>query len=135
MAAAIPAVQSPAPPRPRQHAGSAMGDLFENYDPQGAMDGLFAPAYIQGYAPSEKAVAEWQAQNHADDAGDARRRCGCRTEWTRPQRADHGERRTILRRAARIPNNLRFVDRAGHGRPGGAAALAQGGQYDMDGAA
>ena len=38
-------------------------DLFASYDPVGAMGGLFAPALIRGYAPSEQAVADWTAQN------------------------------------------------------------------------
>lgn len=33
----------------------------KNYDPQGAMGGLFAPAYIAGYAPSSQAVAAYQS--------------------------------------------------------------------------
>ena len=32
----------------------------QNYDPQGALGGTFAPAYIPGYAPSEQAVMNWQ---------------------------------------------------------------------------
>ena len=38
------------------------GSLFERYDPEGALGGLFAPAYIAGYAPSGQAVQAWQAQ-------------------------------------------------------------------------
>lgn len=33
------------------------------------MGGLFAPAYIKGYAPSEQAVAAWQAQHRPVTAG------------------------------------------------------------------
>ena len=43
-------------------ADEPMSSLFERYNPQGAMGGLFAPAYIPGYAPSEAAVMAWQQQ-------------------------------------------------------------------------
>ena len=43
-------------------AQEGMASLFEAYDPEGAMGGLFAPAYIPGYAPAEQAVMAWQAQ-------------------------------------------------------------------------
>ena len=39
--------------------GVPRGNLFATYNPHGAAGGLFAPAYIHGYAPSEKAVADW----------------------------------------------------------------------------
>ena len=38
------------------------GSLFQNYDPEGALGGLFAPAYVAGYAPSNQAVQAWTAQ-------------------------------------------------------------------------
>jgi hypothetical protein len=34
---------------------------YPNYNPQGALGGTFAPAYIPGYAPSEAAVMERQS--------------------------------------------------------------------------
>ena len=37
--------------------------LFERYNPEGALGGLFAPAYVAGYAPSEQAVMAWTQQN------------------------------------------------------------------------
>jgi len=51
MAEAPPPATAPAP-----------GSIFENYDPTGALGGMFAPAFIKGFAPSEKAVAAWQAE-------------------------------------------------------------------------
>jgi hypothetical protein len=38
------------------------GSLFERYNSQGALGGLFAPAYVPGFAPSEAAVTAWQAE-------------------------------------------------------------------------
>lgn len=35
------------------------------YDPIGAMNGMFAPAYIHGNKESEDAAAKWQAENFA----------------------------------------------------------------------
>lgn len=42
-------------------AGQPNDNLFVTYNPQGANNGMFAPAYIHGYAPSEQAVAAWNA--------------------------------------------------------------------------
>src|SRR5262245_21660823 len=36
-----------------------------DYNPEGAMGGMFAPAYIAGYQPSMDAVAAWQAANRS----------------------------------------------------------------------
>ena len=51
-------------------------NLFTSYNPKGAAGGLFAPAYIHGYAPSEQAVANWGAQKggltHENVTGDLR---------------------------------------------------------------
>lgn len=65
MAAAAP-VPVPDPAAPTGPATS--GSIFDTYDPAGAMGGLFAPAYIHGYKPSEDAVAAWQAQNRGVNA-------------------------------------------------------------------
>jgi len=50
-----PPVPEFAPPPPAEQAAPAMGSLFETYNPEGALSGLFAPAYIRGFAPSEDA--------------------------------------------------------------------------------
>lgn len=60
MADAVPEVV----PVPVPTDTNAPGSIFQNYDPQGAMGGLFAPAYIKGFAPSEQAVAAWNAAHH-----------------------------------------------------------------------
>jgi hypothetical protein len=39
----------------------AIAKLDANYNQQGAMGGLFAPAYVPGYAPSEQALTSWQS--------------------------------------------------------------------------
>jgi len=49
-----PGAGNPNPPSP-----NAMGNIFDTYDPQGAMNNLFAPAYIRGFQPSENAVQDW----------------------------------------------------------------------------
>ena len=33
--------------------------MYEDYDPQGSLGGLFAPAFLKGFAPSEKAVGDY----------------------------------------------------------------------------
>ena len=42
---------------------AAPGSLFESYNPEGALGGLFAPAYVAGYAPSNQAVQTWMETN------------------------------------------------------------------------
>jgi hypothetical protein len=44
-------------------ADPAANSMFANYDPTGSMGGLFAPAFIKGFAPSEQAVSAWEAAN------------------------------------------------------------------------
>jgi hypothetical protein len=67
--AASPAVPpppeySPSDPSsvPVDSFGVPRDNLFVSYNPVGALNGQFAPAYIHGYAPSEKAVADWKAK-------------------------------------------------------------------------
>jgi hypothetical protein len=62
--AAPPPEASPSDPSgvPVDSFGVPRDNLFVSYNPHGAAGGLFAPAYIHGYAPSEKAVADWQGQ-------------------------------------------------------------------------
>lgn len=50
------AAPPPIDPPPVPQGDKPMGSLFDTYDPQGALGGLFAPAFIRGYAPSENAV-------------------------------------------------------------------------------
>jgi hypothetical protein len=61
--AAPPPEASPTDPSgvPIDSFGVPRDNLFVTYNPHGAAGGLFAPAYIHGYAPSEKAVADWNA--------------------------------------------------------------------------
>lgn len=88
----------------------AMGSLFQSYDPKGAMNGMFAPAYIHGYAPSQTAVTNWNAAHHPLMNADI--------ESTRMPRA--------------AGSTSQF-----HGDPRGAVdpealrVLSQGGQYNM----
>lgn len=67
MAAAPPVPAGFEPPPPPEQAAPSMGSLFETYNPEGALSGMFAPAYIHGFAPSEAAVAAYygpQGQGH-----------------------------------------------------------------------
>jgi len=63
-----PQMPSPAgaqsPPVSQAPAQNSPGNIFNTYDPQGAMGGLFAPAFIRGFAPSEQAVMDWNQGRH-----------------------------------------------------------------------
>ena len=48
-----------------ERLGSRFRSGYMPYDPIGAMNGLFAPAYIHGNKESEDAASKWQAENFA----------------------------------------------------------------------
>ena len=108
-----------------------IGDMFEGYNPEGALGGMFAPAYIKGFAPSEAAVAKWQAENHGLTPAmiDQTR---MPNEWRDPNvgvtsvggRGPYG--------AGQIPNNLSYGDPQGSVDPEALRIAAQGGKYDMN---
>jgi hypothetical protein len=107
-----------------------MGDLFQSYDPSGADNGVFAPAYIHGFKPSEDAVATWNAQNHVVTPGmiDELRMPDA---WQPPSQnlpamggGPYGE--------GRIPQRQTLGDAAGQVDPLALRAMAQGGPYDVN---
>jgi len=122
--AAAPAPVAPAeaaPPPPPE----AMGELFTTYNPEGALQGTFAPAYISGYQPSERAVADWAAQNRPVTNANIE---GTRmpSAWRDPSASGAGDQYG----GGRIPLNL---DYTGKGEIDSEAlrVLAQGGRYNM----
>jgi hypothetical protein len=137
MAAAIP-IPVPVPVSEGEAAaappGSVPGSLFENYDPVGALNGMFAPAYIHGFQPSNDAVANWMEQNHPltnASVEDTR----MPPEWRDPNEgtiAGAGQGFGPYG-AGGIPKNLQFGDPRGPIDPAALQVLAQGGKYDMAG--
>jgi hypothetical protein len=120
---------------------AAMGGVFENYSPEGALGGLFAPAYVKGFAPAEKAVADWQALNHGMNAQtlEQTRMPG---EWVNPDDLQaagptFGKGMKISPQgydqygSGRIPTRLSLLDKGGIVDPEALRVMAQGGQYDM----
>jgi len=90
-----------------------MGSLFESYDPNGSVGGMFAPAYVHGYQPSEDAVAAWNAKNRPLSSAEV--------EQTRiPQEYQ-----------AASPLNFNYGDARGAVDPEALRVAAQGGSYDM----
>ena len=118
--AAVPAVE-----------GAPMGDLFQNYDPTGALNGMFAPAYIQGFKPAQEAVAAWNLANRGMTRSlvDELR---MPAEWRDPNAG------TFMGAgvgggpygAGGIPNNISFGDSRGVVDPEALRVMAQGGKYD-----
>lgn len=108
-----------------------MGDLFQTYDPQGALNGLFAPAYIHGYAPSEKAVADWTDANRLTRAQVEDTRLP--PEWRDPAAGQNppGVGAQGPYGAGGISNNLTFGDPRGSIDPAALKVMAQGGHYDI----
>ena len=115
-------------------AGSVPGSLFENYDPIGALNGMFAPAYIHGFKPSNDAVAAWMAENHPltnASVEDTR----MPPEWRDPNAGTFmgAGKGAGPYGAGGIPSNLQFGDPRGPIDPAALQVLAQGGKYDMAG--
>jgi hypothetical protein len=108
-----------------------MGDLFSTYNSQGADGGLFAPAYVAGFKPSEDAVAAYNAQMHPVDIGTAE---GLRmpSAWQPPSTAMAGSGQFGGNYGAgRIPQSQTFGDPQGLVDPEALRAAAQGGPYDV----
>jgi hypothetical protein len=106
-----------------------MGNLFQSYNPQGADNGVFAPAYIPGYKPSEDAMAAWNAQHHSVTA-DMIDQLRMPDAWQPPSQnlpamggGPYGE--------GRIPQTQTLGDPQGLVDPLALKALAQGGTYDV----
>jgi hypothetical protein len=100
--------------------------VYQNYDPVGAMGGLFAPGYVHGWAPSEKAVADWTAGHHIGrDTVEASRMPGEYMDPTQMTRGDgvYG---------GPLPVNQSYGDKRGTVDPEALRIWAQGGKYDLD---
>jgi hypothetical protein len=129
-------IEAAAPPK-------TMGELFADYNAQGALNGLFAPAYVKGYAPAEQAVADWNALNHGMNAQrlEQTRMPG---EWINPDELQaagpsFGKGTKMSPQgydqygSGRIPNRMSLLDKGGIVDPEALRVMAQGGQYDMEG--
>jgi len=124
------AVAVPIPEVPVSQASpEALGELFAQYDP-GAPTDMFAPGYIRGFRPSERAVDAWRAENrgltHADIEATRMPEA-----WTDTRVSGVYPGGVGPYGAARVPDNLRFTDQRGTADPEALRALAQGGRYDM----
>jgi len=125
-----PPVPEFAPPSPAEQAAPAMGSLFETYNPQGALSGLFAPAYIRGFAPSEDAVSQYYSQS-----GPGHRLSSDELDMTRMP-AEY--RPTTYSRGdgvygGPLPMTQTYGDPRGMIDPNALRAAAQGGRpYDME---
>ena len=107
-------------------AEAAVPDLYQNYDPTGAMGGLFAPAFIKGYAPSEKAVADWTAMYRSMTPQGIED-----TRMPFPTMPDRGTAPSDQYGGGAIPLNL---DYSGKGAvdPEALRVWSQGGKYDWE---
>jgi len=99
-----------------------------DYNPEGALGGMFAPAYIKGFAPSEQAVAAWTAKNRPISYSDVDA-LRMPHEWREPQQmTGYGD----VYGSGRIPNNLYYGHDQGQVDPLALISLSQGGPYDKD---
>ena len=117
-----------APPAEAAPAKDAPGNIFEGYQ-VGTVNDMFAPAYLKGYAPSEKAVAEWTAANRPGmSIIDASRMPNLLQDpaATRMSAGDgvYG---------GPLPLNQSYGDNRGMVDPEALRVAAQGGHYDLEG--
>ena len=103
------------------------------YNPNGAAGGLFAPAYIHGYAPSEQAVADWQASKGGltRDMIDELRMPDGVEATAEPARQERHARATASTAAATSPTPDAGTDPAGWSIRRRLRALSHGTSYDV----
>lgn len=112
---------------PAPAATPTMSEMFADYNPNGALNGTFAPAYVGGYAPSEQAVSAWAAQNRPiNDQNIEDTRLPTEYMGNVPlSKADgvygHG-----------VPTRQSYLDPRGTVDPLALRVMAQGGSYNMD---
>jgi hypothetical protein len=118
---------APVDPGMSNPAGQPNDNLFVTYNPKGAAGGLFAPAYIHGYAPSEQAVADWQASKGGltRDMIDELR---MPEEWTPPSGKAPGDG---VYGGSNIPLTLKLGQSGGLVDPAALRALSHGTFYDV----
>jgi len=121
---------------PSDEPGAARrpGSIFEDYDSVGALNGMFAPAYINRFKPSIDAVQAWNDVNHSlTNASIDETRMP--PEWHDPNEGTFAGAGVGYGPygAGAIPDNLTFGDPRGAIDPMALQVLAQGGKYDMAG--
>jgi hypothetical protein len=133
--AGVPAAVAPVVSAPvaaaADAAAPAMGDLFSTYNAKGADNGLFAPAALAGFQPSDDALAAWNAQHHAVDMATAQQ-LRMPDAWQPPSTAKAGSGfGGGVYGAGRIPASQTLGDPLGMVDPAALQAAAQGGSYDV----
>jgi hypothetical protein len=118
----MPDVPVPVP----AEAAAAVPDLYQNYDPTGAMGGLFAPALIRGWQPSEDAVTAWTKLNRSMTPQGIED-----TRMPFPAMADRGSAPSDQYGGGAIPLNLNYAGQGGVD-PEALRVWSQGGKYDWD---
>jgi hypothetical protein len=99
-----------------------------DYNPEGALGGMFAPAYIHGYSPSEQAVAAWTAQNQNVNRAMIEE-LRMPNQWMPPEKPKGF---SDVYGSGRIPDNIQTGDERGQVDPLALTASAQGGPYDIE---
>lgn len=104
-----------------------LSSLYTDYNPQGGMGGLFAPAYIHGLKASEDAVSKWGLENHpVTYANIDQTRMPNPFQGPSPMSAGNGVY------GGPIPLQQAYGDPKGSIDPEALRVLAQGGKYDFN---
>jgi hypothetical protein len=120
---------APVPVPPQFADPAAPGGLFDTYNAQGALGGMFAPAYIRGHTPSEQAVAAWQQDRRpGQDIIEQSRMPNLYVDPASNPTLGGGD---VYGNG--IKQNLTFGDPRGMVDPEALRVAAQGGKYDLEG--
>jgi hypothetical protein len=119
---------TPAPAPPATDNAAVLASLYQDYNPQGAMGGLFAPAYIHGLKASEDAVSAWNAQNHPVTYANIDE-----TRMPNPYAPPSAMSKGDGVYGGPIPMTQAYGDPKGMVDPLALQSLAQGGKYDFAG--
>lgn len=126
MAEAVP-VPEAASPTAAADPALPMGDIFAQYK-AGTPQDMFAPAYIKGFAPSEKAVNAWTAWNrNVSPAMIDQLRMPNEWRGQSPMSGGNGVY------GGPIPLNQTYGDPKGQIDIEALRTMAQGGHYDVEG--
>jgi len=110
------------PPTPTP---DAPGNIFEGYQ-TGSVSDMFAPAYLKGYAPSEKALAAWTAYNRP--GGDIVEQSRMPNLYVVPGSGPQSFGDGVY--GGPIPLNQSYGDNRGMVDPEALRVASQGGHYD-----
>jgi len=100
--------------------------IYDQYNPEGEAGGLFAPPHIAGWKPAQDATEAYYKKHFPVSYGMI-------DELRMPQAGGSGASSTGSSGSGGMSNTINFVPEKGFADPLALKALAQGGNYDVQG--